>query len=63
MEKDTNLAGSLLEGLGAASAPLSSSAKPGSIDMTIEGRVQRLHDELDFSERGSCNPPWSAWDS
>ena len=42
--------------------PLSVSSEPGPLDVTIDGRVQRIRQDATLDE-GSCNPPWSSWDS
>lgn len=52
----------VLDALDRADGPLSVSSEPGSLDVSIEGRVQRLRLEGGLDD-GSCNPPWSSWDS
>lgn len=52
----------VLDALDRLDGPLSVSSEPGSLDVSIEGRVQRLRLDAGLDE-GSCNPPWSSWDS
>ena len=53
------LADSILNGL-AASGPSALSSENSPIQMTVDGRVERLR-AGQGTGKGSCNPPWSSW--
>jgi hypothetical protein len=42
--------------------PVTVSSEPGPVELTIDGRVAQVRADRSLDE-GSCNPPWSSWDS
>jgi hypothetical protein len=42
--------------------PVTVSSDPGPLALTIDGRVAQVRADRSLDE-GSCNPPWSSWDS
>lgn len=54
------LADHILSSLAASAGPSALSSENSPIQMTVDGRVERLREDQ-IPGKGSCNPPWSSW--
>lgn len=54
------LADSIMESIETQAGPAALSSENSPVRMTVDGRVERLRDD-EVPDKGSCNPPWSAW--
>jgi hypothetical protein len=56
----TAWADSILNTLATSRGPSALSSENSPIQMTVDGRVERLRVDQ-VPAKGSCNPPWSSW--